>query len=250
MPGDDMTQVNYDDATESRIQSKMLERQMPKSLQRLMRSFGQSPEFRSGDYWDRRYKTGRTSGAGSYGRLAWFKAEVINRFCAEHDVRSVIEWGCGDGNQLELYEFPRYVGADVSSTSIKMCRERFDDPSKTFLLAADVTPAIGRFDLSMAIDVIFHLVEDDVFDRFMEGLFDYSSRFVCIYSSNTNRKTLHRHVRHRRFTDWIERNRPEWRLDTFVRNRHRVPIGFENKYFTFCDFYFFARGDGTPAQPI
>lgn len=39
---------------------------------------------------------GNNSGAGSYGRLADFKAEIINQFVTENDVREVVEWGCGD----------------------------------------------------------------------------------------------------------------------------------------------------------
>ncbi len=47
------------------------------------------------DYWERNYATGGTSGEGSYGPLADFKARILNSFVAEHDVRSVIELGCG-----------------------------------------------------------------------------------------------------------------------------------------------------------
>ena len=233
MQHDDPTAVFYD---RDHPRGPML-----RSLRSLFKSPDEPADFRSGDYWDQRYRTGRTSGAGSYGRLARFKAQIINEFCAAHDVQSVIEWGCGDGNQLHLYDLPRYVGVDVSPTSVEMCKSQFDDPSKTFLLTSEVTPALGKLDLSMSIEVIFHLVEDEVFDAYMRNLFDFAGRYVCVYSSNTDRRTLHRHVRHRRFTDWIERNRPEWKLHSFIRNRYRVPIGFENKYFTFSDFYFFEK---------
>ena len=50
-------------------------------------------------YWQRRYQDGQGSGAGSYGQLAQFKAEYLNRFVAEHAIADVIEFGCGDGNQ-------------------------------------------------------------------------------------------------------------------------------------------------------
>jgi SAM-dependent methyltransferase len=217
------------------------ENSMLETLRSLFKSGEKPSDFRSGEYWDRRYKVGGTSGAGSYGRLARFKAEVINGFCAARGVQSVIEWGCGDGNQLHLYDFPRYLGVDVSPTSVEMCKSQFNDPTKRFLLTSEVTPELGMYDLALSIEVIFHLVEDDVFDAYMRNLFDYAAKYVCIYSSNTDRRTLHRHVRHRRFTDWIERHRPEWKRQSFVRNRYRVPIGFENKYFTFSDFYFFER---------
>src|SRR6266571_3595448 len=84
-------------------------------------------------YWERRYAGGGTSGLGSYGELAQFKANVLNKFVSEHSVQSVIEFGCGDGNQLALCRYPRYIGLDVSRSAIMRCLERFrDDPSKSF----------------------------------------------------------------------------------------------------------------------
>ena len=79
----------------------------------------------SGDYWQKRYLRGGNSGNGSYGKLAHFKAEVINRFVEEKSVKTVIEWGCGDGNQLKLANYPQYIGYDISSKAISICREKF-----------------------------------------------------------------------------------------------------------------------------
>ena len=78
----------------------------------------------SADYWDRRYRLGSDSGAGSYGRTAVHKAAFLNTFVAEHHVPSVIEFGCGDGHQLSLAEYPRYVGLDVSSEAVRACQAR------------------------------------------------------------------------------------------------------------------------------
>src|ERR1700722_520959 len=76
-------------------------------------------------YWEDRYAIGGNSGAGSYGRLARFKAEVINNFVAEHAVLTVIELGCGDGAQLDLARYPHYSGIDISLQAIELCRARF-----------------------------------------------------------------------------------------------------------------------------
>ena len=86
-------------------------------------------------YWEERYQNSGTSGAGSYGRLAKFKADVINSFVRENKIGSVIEFGCGDGHQLSLAFYPQYVGLDVSPTAIKMCKEKFaQDKTKSFFL--------------------------------------------------------------------------------------------------------------------
>ncbi|MBI9084342.1 MAG: hypothetical protein JEZ11_12140 [Desulfobacterales bacterium] len=73
------------------------------------------------EYWERRYAQGGTSGAGSYGRLAEFKAEVLNTFVEERGVQNIIEFGCGDGNQLSLAKYPSYVGLDASKTAVTQC---------------------------------------------------------------------------------------------------------------------------------
>ena len=89
-------------------------------------------------YWEQRYSAGGTSGCGSYGKLAEFKAEVIKAIIKEHDIKSIIELGSGDGNQISItFDNPdiSYLGFDVSKTAITMCMEKFkDDISKDFIL--------------------------------------------------------------------------------------------------------------------
>lgn len=75
-------------------------------------------------YWDRRYAFGGYSGAGSSGRLAAFKAETLNRFVEQHGIGSVVELGCGDGNQLSLGAYPFYLGIDVSREAVRRCLSR------------------------------------------------------------------------------------------------------------------------------
>src|SRR5205085_12336730 len=92
----------------------------------------------SKNYWEGRYSAGGNSGVGSYGKFAEFKAAVINQFVAQHALRSVIEFGCGDGNQLMLARYPTYLGFDVSETAVATCRKLFaGDANKQFCLVAD-----------------------------------------------------------------------------------------------------------------
>lgn len=72
-------------------------------------------------YWQERYCTDGNSGAGSYGVLAEYKAEVI------------IEFGCGDGSQLKLMNYKKYIGSDVARSAIDICCSIFkNDGSKSF----------------------------------------------------------------------------------------------------------------------
>lgn len=190
----------------------------------------------SSAYWQRRYRAGGNSGHGSYGRLAEFKADTLNGFVAEHGIESVVEFGCGDGAQLELASYPRYLGLDIAPQAVELCRQRFsDDLSKSFALLGSVEP--GKHDLSMSLDVIFHLVEDDVFEAHMKAVFDASSKHVVIFSSNEDRSSPEPHVRHREFTRWVQDNEPRWYLRKKVPNN----FSFDEKVHetSFAEFYFY-----------
>lgn len=172
-------------------------------------------------YWEDRYAKGGNSGAGSYGREAEWKAEIVNDWVAELGVTSVVDLGCGDGNQLGLAKYPRYLGLDPSTTAVRMCMERFrDDPSKSFIAydpSALADPAGWlRGDLALSMEVIFHLVEDALFENYMTRVFESAERYVVICSNATVDDEQVSHERHRDFTKWVEQNRPEWKLDRRV----------------------------------
>lgn len=198
--------------------------------------------FASANYWENRYRRGGNSGAGSLGRLAEFKAEVLNDFITQHEIASVIEFGSGDGNQLMLASYPSYIGVDVSETAIQSCRVLFaEDNTKIFLTLSDYDGQ--RADLSLSLDVIFHLVEDLVFEGYMQTLFDSADRFVIVYASNRDEEHHAAHVRHRKFTDWVEANRPDFCLIHCIPNR--FPFDTNDKDNTsFADFFVFEKNRG------
>jgi hypothetical protein len=194
----------------------------------------------SARYWDDRYATGGHSGAGSYGRLAEFKAEVLNRFVERNVIQTVIEFGVGDGAQLSLATYPRYIGVDVSPTSVAICRQKFaDQPDFVFLTLDEIAGEDLGADLSLSLDVIYHLVEDTVFEQYMQRLFDAARRAVIIYASNEDRPEAS-HVRHRKFSRWVEENRREFNLREVIVNRYPFdPADTQNT--SFADFYIYHR---------
>ena len=175
-------------------------------------------------YWEERYSAGGSSGPGSFGRSALLKAKVLNSFVASRKVASVIEFGCGDGRQLQLAEYPEYLGFDISPTAVTRCREVFrGDHGKTFRLLEEYRGERG--DLALSIDIIFHLVEDETFEDHMEKLFASAERYVVIYSSNTDCNVGYAgtHVRRRRFTDWVETQAGDFSLLRKVPGRRWLP---------------------------
>lgn len=195
-------------------------------------------------YWEQRYAQGGTSGAESAGRLALFKAEVLNAFVEQHGVKTVLELGCGDGTQLTLARYPSYVGVDVSQTAVDLCRRRFaGDGSKRFYHADERASYAGRYDLVLSLDVIFHLVENAVYEAYMTDLAEHSRRYMVIYSSNYDDdpdKPWALHVRHRKFTDYFVRMTDSWRLIGKVDN----PYAFDPDNpddTSFANFYLYER---------
>lgn len=197
----------------------------------------------SASFWETTYRKGVQKQAcpGSYGRLAEFKAEILNEFVQKKNIRTVIEFGCGDGSQLQLGQYPEYVGVDISASAITECTSRFaHDSSKRFYRADALPEDTTQFDLALSLDVIYHLIEDDVFEAHMKRLFRSSRRYVAIYASNYEACVEGFHVRHRKFTVWIEEKARDWRPDGYVANR--FPFDPSSPDETSCaDFYFFAR---------
>lgn len=216
--------------------------QFTKRLKRLLKKKKRKNVFvNSHHYWEQRYQSDKDSGAGSYGRLADFKAEVLNHFVKNNDIASVIEYGCGDGHQLSLAKYPSYIGFDVSEKALEMCKSLFKaDTSKSFYSMFDKDYRHLKADLVLSLDVIYHLIEDTVFDSYMQRLFDSSKRYVIIYSSNYD-KVLTPHVKCRKFTDWIEsHNSTTWRQIDYIPNRYPFDESDPN-HTSMADFYIYER---------
>lgn len=198
-------------------------------------------------YWQKRYRLGGSSGAGSYCELAELKAGILNQFVQEEQIKTVIEFGCGDGNQLRLANYPSYIGFDVSSDAIALCKAAFsNDATKQFKLVSEYSNE--KSELTLSLDVIYHLVEDDVYARYMNRLFDSSTKYVIIYSSNRDVQEKHPvpHVKHRRFSDWIEGNKPAWRLIRNIPNEYPSDHAREGEGSS-ADFYMYEKSSN-PAE--
>jgi len=195
--------------------------------------------FSSAAYWETRYKNGRSSGWGSYGKLAAFKAETVNNLIETYNIYSMIDFGCGDGNQLQFFKVPKYLGVDVSETAIKKCTELYkNDPTKTFKQVKHPEYLKGyTAELILSLDVLFHLVEDDIYSAYMDSLFTAAQRFVVVYSSNFDKKTA-AHERERKFTDYVTNKFTKWALTEKINNPWPISKHTDG---SLSDFYIYQR---------
>lgn len=214
-------------------------------IKRLLTPCSQILSFNnSSQYWDDRYRLGGNSGAGSYGRLALFKAEFLNEFVITNKVNSVVEYGCGDGAQLTLANYSSYTGFDVSPHAIEICRNKFLEKNNyEFFVTTERSNKEGTFDLAISLDVIYHLVENDEYELYMHRLFSASSRYVIIYAYNFNKTYVAKHEMGREFVSWCSENYPNWTLSNFKKNKYPYnsadPINTSQS-----DFYIFTKVSG------
>jgi len=199
------------------------------------------PFFKSARYWQRRYRKGRTSGTGSRGANALYKAVFINDFIRLHNIETAIEFGFGDGVQLEMCEYPDYLGFEVSRLAIQQRRAQFHgNATRRFKHLDDY--AGEKADLTVSLDVLYHLIEQPVYDAHLTHLFDSSDRCVLIYSTcfDGDHSTVN-HIRHRNIQTWIEENRPDWQpLRLVTPTIERTD--------TVANFFAYQKPDSTPDE--
>lgn len=225
------------------LKQSLLKIQFIKDLKRNQ----QKKKFKgSAEYWDDRYRAQGNSGTGSYDHLAQFKAEIINPFVAKHGIDSVMEFGCGDGNQLKLAKYPNYIGLDVSPTAVQMCHSLFkDDKTKSFLLynssAFFDNHNILKTDLTMSLDVLYHLVEKEIFEKYLRDLFNTSKKYVIIYATDYDQKEepIYQHENRRSFSKFVAKEFPNFKLIEQIKNKYehvkKGEIGSD------CDFFIYEK---------
>ncbi|MBW7941738.1 MAG: class I SAM-dependent methyltransferase [Candidatus Kuenenia stuttgartiensis] len=195
-------------------------------------------KFISKKYWETRYSQGGNSGDGSYGRLSQFKADVINGFLTENGINSAIELGCGDGNQLSMIKYNKYIGLDVSPSAIKLCADAFkNDNSKKFIVyKTGNIQDIPCSDVSLSLDVLYHIVETDIYESYLKDLFALANKYVIIYATDYDEYETD-HVVHRKFTKFIRLAIPEWSLTKVIEN----PYKGKGEQESMANFYFYSK---------
>jgi SAM-dependent methyltransferase len=180
-------------------------------------------------YWNDRYMNGGNSGNGSYGFLAAYKAEFINNFIDTNGITSLLEYGCGDGNQLAMIECEKIFAFDVSEKALSLCKQKVN--CEIFSKFKDIkeTP-----ELILSLDVIYHLVNDIDYYDYMANLVGLGAKYLIVYSPNEEMEGMAAHVRPRNFTkDIVGYKLIEREINPFKSLNH--------KQGSFSDFYVYEK---------
>lgn len=161
--------------------------------------------------WNNRYQNGGNSGSGSYNELYIFKRDIINNIINKNSIKSIIDFGCGDGNQIREINTKNYIGIDIAKTSIDICKMKYNGSIKKFYTYKEIDTMNLQAELTMSLDVLYHILEEELYVTYLKNLFSSSSKYVLIYSSNYDGH-IDGHMHTRKFTNNIENMFPNWDL--------------------------------------
>jgi hypothetical protein len=169
----------------------------------------------------------------------------VNAIIDRHAINSAIEFGCGDGNQLAMIHYPSYIGLDISPTAVAVCSRKFAaDGTKAFRVYDPATfnpeePG-NRAHLGVSMDVLFHLVEEDVFLTYLKHLFAASDQYVVIYARDVDGPQYF-HERNRSFTSRLSEVAPGWRLVEKMASPFHQEARDQAASENVADFFFFEK---------
>lgn len=136
--------------------------------------------FSTKQYWDERYFNGGNSGEGSYGRFASLKADFVNDVIQQLSCESILDLGCGDGNNSTLFSRVSYTGVDISDNAIAICRSRFGSDFRRFQSLEALKGSSDTFDLTLSLEVAMHILEEELFLEHLFLLFSRAKKAVIM----------------------------------------------------------------------
>jgi ubiquinone/menaquinone biosynthesis C-methylase UbiE len=194
-------------------------------------------QFDSNIYWENRYSNGYTSGKGSYGELAIYKAKIINNFIKKNNIKNLIDYGVGDGNQLSLLQCENITGLDVSPTVINKLKQKYSKDNSKQFYECDKFNLREKYELILSCDVLYHLINFDIWEKYLLNLFTFSKKYVIIYSSDEN-IDYGNHHRSRKFTEYVKQQFPNWKLTNKIINKFNDARSIE---YSLSNYYFYEK---------
>jgi SAM-dependent methyltransferase len=109
-------------------------------------------------YADNSWSTQQRSGPGSDAKLTRPYARLIEDFIRRHDIRSVVDLGCGDWSFSRYIDWSGvdYVGIDIVPDLIDSLNRTYGRPGIRFLLGNIADQNLPQADLAISKDVLQH----------------------------------------------------------------------------------------------
>jgi len=94
-----------------------------------------------------------------------------------------------------------------------------NDNTKKFYTYDEIDNIKLQSDLTMSLDVLYHILEDELYFNYLKQLFSSSSNYVLIYSNNYNGH-IEGHMHTKKFTDDVEKKFPNWELQKKINQMY------------------------------
>lgn len=135
------------------------------------------------EYWEERYKNGGNSGEGSRGQHREWKWQILESTIV--DIDNVIDVGCGDLAFMEGKNIKNYTGIDISKTIIKDNELKY--PYWKFICSSadNYINELNGY-VVFCHDILFHIIDDDVYYSILDNLTRYSNKYISIYTWHKN----------------------------------------------------------------
>lgn len=159
-------------------------------------------------YWDDRWVNGPEC-PGSVGDQAMSKAAWLNSVIYDLDVRSLVDWGCGDGSQAALVNVGMYVGVEVAPSAWEAASVALATRDNCCIVLAPPGQSITiRADMAVSMDVVFHLTADHEYEEWLARVFGSATKFVAVHGTDYE-SVPNGHMRHHEVTRDAP---PDWTL--------------------------------------
>lgn len=135
------------------------------------------------EYWENIYASGGNSGAGSRGKLKDWKWSQITESIG--DTSNIVDIGCGDMKFIGGHEPINYVGIDISKTIIDVNKLVYPNYIFYNINADQYIPQL-RAPVVLCMDLLFHIIDDDIYYKILDNIIKYSSKYIVIYSWDKN----------------------------------------------------------------
>jgi len=165
------------------------------------------------DYWEKRYKTGGNSGFGSHDAgSVKFKGDYISNLIKKYGVETLFDYGCGDGNQLPAIKgYTNYFGYDIAANVVDLCKSKFVGDETKFFSSNLSDILIRKYDMAISMDVTYHIIEEELFELYLDNLFN-AGNIVVLFTTNNDSKTSLSHHHPRKVIDYIGNKFTDFKL--------------------------------------
>lgn len=160
------------------------------------------------DYWEKRLHDnyglhgtgyiglGKNYNSWMYKVRKYIVTKKLKSLKTEYNTAAVLDIGSGSGFYVDIWKdlgVKQITGCDITSVSVKNLKNKY--PTGDFLeldISSNVIPISKQFDFISAFDVLFHIVDDDKYQKAINNIFNLlKPGGILIFSENfVHKKSL------------------------------------------------------------